>query len=105
MSDTVKLGDNEFQVHKIGENYKDEGGIYAFMKISGRQWTIMYIGQTQSLQDRLTTNLKQHQSYGCAVINGQSTHLATRIVPDGERVRLDLERYLINSYNPPCNLQ
>ena len=65
----------------------------------------MYAGEAEDLKDRLYTNLKQHHRYDCAVTNGKSTHLATRIVSGGKKARLDLETKLREDYDPPCNRQ
>lgn len=110
MADKLPLTDSNgnnhnFWLHPIGTNYKDEPGVYAFARNDSKAWTIVYIGETDSLKTRLTDQLKQHHRYQCAVVNEKATHLLTRIVAGGDQARLDLETGLRQAYEPACNRQ
>ena len=105
MSEKVDLDGVSFSVHRIGTNYKAEPGVYAFLRDNGDKWGVRYVGETDDLKDRLTINLLTHHRYNCAVTNGKSTHLATRIISGGKKSRLDLETRIRNRYDPPCNRQ
>lgn len=94
-----------FSVHPVGTNYKDAPGVYAFLRDDPDGWDAIYIGETESLKDRLTTNLLRHHQYDCAVKKNGATHIATRLVTGGRKARLDLETKLRNAYSTPCNEQ
>ena len=110
MADQLLLHDatgNKFKFyrHPIGTNYKDLPGVYAFVRDDGEQWTIVYIGEAESLKDRLFTNLKQHHRYQCAVETEGASDFLTRTVSGTDEVRLDLETRLRQNYDPACNRQ
>ena len=110
MAETLTLEDdrgnsNEFALHPIGTNYKEEPGVYAFIREENDAWTIVYIGETDDLKDRLTTRLKQHHRYQCAVVQEKASHLLTRIVGESDQARLNLETRLREHYDPVCNRQ
>lgn len=110
MADQLPLLDSsgteyKFGLYPIGTNFKDEPGVYAFVRNDSEAWTIVYIGETDSLKTRLTDQLKQHHRYQCAVVNEKATHLLARIVAGGDQARLDLETGLRQAYEPTCNKQ
>jgi excinuclease UvrABC nuclease subunit len=92
-----------FYLHEIGTDYKDEPGNYIFARLSNNTWVPIYIGETDSLKDRLYTNLTSHHKYDCAVNMNGATHFFTRITSGGEQARLDIETDLVHAFNPPCN--
>lgn len=92
---------NEYKywIYPIGTNFKDEPGNYIFAKqTSSGQWTPTYIGETQSLQDRLPN----HEKLPCVTRNGV-THIHTHITSGGQQARLAEETDLLRNFNPPCN--
>ena len=73
---------------------------YAFVKQeSTGKWTVLYIGQTENLQNRLTPS---HGKLSCAHRNGL-THYLAHTNTSGEASRLSEEQDLIDSYSPICN--
>ncbi len=91
-------------LRKIGTTYKDLPGVYIFVKLEIEKWSPIYVGETDSLKDRLTTNRENHHRYYC-VTNHGATHICTMVVEGGEQARLDIETDIRQSYQPPCNKQ
>ncbi len=90
-------------VHSLGTEFNEGwSGVYLFLKQEPFQsgYTILYVGQTASFAQRLNY-LTAHHKWACAEARG-ATNIMTLVVW-GERVRLALERDLIQTYDPPCN--
>lgn len=105
MANTINLAGIKFHVHPIGTRYKREPGVYAFLRQSGSGWGVLYVGEAESLYDRLTAGLRSHHRYDCAVKRSGATHIAARIVAGDRSVRLGLETALRSHFEPPCNRQ
>ena len=76
-------------------------GIYIFVAWDpGRGWVPLYIGQAESLKDRICAS---HECWAQAEGLG-ATHVLARCVPDAS-TRATEERRLIEAYNPPLNVQ
>ena len=86
-----------YQVYPIGTSFHDVAGNYIYAKQVGSQWQPCYIGQTNSLQNRLAN----HEKEACAKRHG-ATHIHVKATP-AERDRLAEEEDLIRLWNPPCN--
>ena len=71
-------------LRKIGASYKDLPGVYIFVKLEIEKWSPIYVGETDSLKDRLTTNRENHHRYYC-VTNHGATHICTMVVEGGLR--------------------
>lgn len=93
-----------FQVYPIDTQFLNLGGVYIFTKQSvDHQGKIsfqpLYIGQTNSLTQRLTPN---HEAWNTALRSGFDTLCV--YIDINESSRMSSERDLINNYNPPYNL-
>ena len=90
----------KYYVHPLGANFKDEGGNYIFCKKNPQgRWTPQYVGQTNSLKDRLG----HHEKEACAKRNG-ATHIHAHL-NSTESSRLVEEKDLVTNYKPTCNEQ
>lgn len=89
-----------YQVIDIKSGFKDEPGNYIYAKKEGTKenWVAVYIGQTSSLDERLSS----HNEETC-VKNKGATHIHAHINKDGESARKEEEKDLIKAHNPPCN--
>ena len=93
----------EFNVYSWGTNFKkDFGAVYFVTKRSkksdsGYSHTRIYIGQTEDMSTRFDNHHKQ-ECFGeydanCICVCGEQD----------EDKRLEIEKDLIDNYNPPCN--
>ena len=73
---------------------------YIFAREEQGYWVPIYIGEAESLIDRLA----QHEKMPCAVQNG-ITHIHVHVNFGGEFERLREESDLILNYSPICNRQ
>ena len=94
----------KFWLHPIGTNFKAVPGVYAFAKDGDDVLTILYVGETSNLKNRLYTNLENHDALPCVRQRGGDM-LLTRVVQGERQVRLDLETHLRHTFDPPCNEQ
>ena len=89
----------KYWIYPLDTNFKDEPGNYIFAKLtSAGQWTPVYIGETQSLRERLPN----HEKLPC-VSRNRGSHLHVHLTPGGQQARLAEETDLVRKYNPPCN--
>ncbi len=93
-----------FEVCSKDTQFLNIGGVYIFTKQSvdyqGKvSFQPLYIGQTNSLTQRLTPN---HEAWSIALTSGFNT-LCVHIDVN-ESSRKSSERDLLNNYNPPYNL-
>ena len=91
----------EFEVYPPDTRWSDTPGVYIFARYSApdRSWYALYIGETESFQDRLT---ESHEKLPCARRNGM-THIHVHQNYGGVTVRRAIEEDLIARWNPPCN--
>ena len=89
----------DFDLYSKDDNLPDGAGVYTFTKKVGTKHTLLYIGQTESFDDRPVSS--GHEKWNCAVRNGL-THIGLYIETN-EYTRKAIERELINKYNPVCN--
>ena len=89
---------NKYWVHSLDTTFKDTAGNYVFAKkTSSGKWTPVYIGETESLNDRLPN----HEKLPCVRQNG-GTHIHAH-TSGGQKVRREEESDLLANFNPPCN--
>lgn len=104
MSNTIqwegKSGNSyRYWVNPVDTSFKDEPGNYIFAEeVEPGRWRPVYIGQTESLADRLDNHPKED----CAVRNG-ATHIHAHTNPSGEEARRTEEQDLIAKWQPACN--
>lgn len=89
-----------YWVSRIDANYLDEPGNYIFAKVVNGYWVAVYIGQTNSLANRLNNHPKEP----CAIRNG-ATHIHAHTNHQGENARKVEEVDLIENWQPVCNVQ
>ena len=93
-----------FQAYTLGtETFNDIGGVYIFTREARNQhgdmkYYPLYIGQTNSFKDRLTTN---HEKWPCAIQN--DVNCLCVLVEDNTFSRRAIELDLLSKYNTPCN--
>lgn len=77
------------------------GAIYVFLhKKENNKYQILYIGQSKNPERRMS----DHEKWPCVTRHG-CTHIAIKKTPGGKTVRCNIEKDLIQHYNPPCNKQ
>jgi predicted GIY-YIG superfamily endonuclease len=90
----------KYWIYPINTEFKDSPGNYIFAKeAKPGHWSPVYIGQTNSLNTRLSA----HEKEACAKRNG-ATHIHAHM-SGGEAERLAEEKDLITRWKPPCNEQ
>jgi excinuclease UvrABC nuclease subunit len=93
-----------FETYPIGTRFNPMSGVYIFCReiISG-SWEALYVGETQSLEQRLNAGIRSHDGYVRALQAG-ATHIAA-IVVAGDAERLGIETDLRHGLNPSANAQ
>ena len=102
MDSCIWTGDSgkkyRYNIHPIGTALNDVPGNYIFARrLSQRKWQAIYIGETESMKDRLPN----HNDLPGILQNG-GTHIHTHITLDS-RARFDEETDLLTSIKTPCN--
>lgn len=93
-----------FELHPIGTNFLDLPGVYVFCRPSSPGFMeALYVGETDSFQDRLHTRLVDHDGYKRAC-RAQASHVAVMRVGNPTQ-RLWIETDLRHGLDPVCNLQ
>lgn len=93
-----------FQAYTLGtETFNDVGGVYIFTRKTRNlhgdiKYYPLYIGQTESLRDRLTAS---HEKWPCAVQN--NVDCLCVLAEDNTFSRRAIELDLLSKYNTPCN--
>ena len=89
----------EYWIHLIGATFKDSPGNYIFAKeTSPGRWTPIYIGETESLKDRLSN----HEKIPCVKRHG-GTHIHAHTNSSDVNARRAEESDLRAKWDPPCN--
>lgn len=94
----------ETEAFPIGTTFNSVSGVYILCYESpvGRWWAL-YVGEAQSLYDRLNANVSAHDGFERATGRG-ATHIAVvRTRSDAERLRIETD--LRHGLNPVCNRQ
>jgi len=96
---TSKTGQKfDFQAHPITANWNDAAGIYMFAsQDSSGNWTVYYVGQTDSFKNRLPT----HERWAEAVRSGATTVLACTVTV--QTMRDLVEKELCQQLQPNLN--
>lgn len=90
-----------FSTHNPYSAWKEVAGVYMFLNpLSNGNWGILYIGQTENFSKRLPPN---HECWDEAKRKGATAIGATVVMSAVER--LDLEKELIQRYQPSMNVQ
>jgi hypothetical protein len=89
----------EYAVLPFDAAWNDVGGVYIFVKWSGKKRVALYVGKADSFKSRLCAS---HECWSKAVALG-ATHVLARAV--SEPTRTNEERALIQAYDPPLNVQ
>ena len=83
----------------IGATFKDVPGIYIFAReISPGKWMPIYIGETESLHDRLSN----HDKMTCVKRYG-GTHIHAHTTFGSQGASAAEESDLLSKWDPPCN--
>lgn len=96
----------ETEVFPVGTQFNPVSGVYILCKPSAtfpNRWDALYVGETQSLYDRLNANASAHDGHKRASRSG-ATHIAV-VRASGNAERLRIETDLRHGLNPPCNKQ
>ena len=89
----------EYWIYPIGTSFKDSPGNYIFAKETAPdRWTPVYIGETDSLKDRLSN----HEKMPCVKRYG-GTHVHAHTGSADEKTRRAEESDLPAKWDPPCN--
>jgi excinuclease UvrABC nuclease subunit len=89
-----------FGVYPPRANWSDASGIYIFAKQTvDARWQAIYIGQALHFRDRLA----QHERAAEAFARGM-THIHAMVVR-AQQDRDLIERFLIQQFKPPLNVQ
>ena len=91
----------EYTVLPFEADWNEVSGVYMFVRWQpGSGWEPLYIGKADSFKNRLCPS---HECWSPAVALG-ATHVLVRCVPEA-LARADEERRLIETYDPPLNVQ
>ena len=94
----------QFEVFPVGTLFNSVPGVYIACRLPSAGWyQALYVGETQSVKDRLNGSANNHYGLRCAAHNGMS-HIAVMVVySDAERLRIETD--LRHGLNPCCNRQ
>lgn len=96
----------ETGVFDLATTFKPSPGIYILCRLvqlgTGSHLEALYIGEAESLENRLNTCREAHDGFQRALKMG-ATHICARLVSDGAAERLRIETDLRHAFNPPCN--
>lgn len=93
-----------FETHPFGKQFNPVSGVYIFCRqVTSGNWEALYVGETQSLKQRLNTGINAHAGYLRASRMGM-THIAALVVA-GDAERLRVETDLRHGLNPSANAQ
>jgi hypothetical protein len=93
-----------FETYPNGTAFNPVSAVYIFCReVSPGSWEALYVGETQSLENRLNANVFSHIGYGRAKRLGM-THIAALVVA-GEAERVRIETDLRHGLNPSANRQ
>ncbi len=99
---TGKSGtDYRFEVYPLGTEFVPLPGVYIFCVLTGGVYKALYVGETDSLYDRLNARLDDHDGFERARAYGVS-HVGAMLV-DNPTQRLRIEIDLRHGMNPVCN--
>lgn len=89
----------KYWIYTIDTTFKDVPGNYIYVKETSKgYWSPIYIGETDSLKERLSN----HEKMPCVKRHG-GKHIHTHSSASNEEVRRAEEIDLISKWDPPCN--
>ena len=89
----------QYWISPISMSFVDEPGNYIFVKeTSPNNWIPLYIGQTESLKNRLADHEKLLR-----VIRNGGTHIHAHTTSGSEQDRKEEEADLLAKLDPSCN--
>lgn len=97
MADIVNWNGNNFTIYTEDTTWNDVGGVYIFSGARNNSWVALYIGLTESFQNRHPN----HERWEEAKRNG-ATHIHAMVVRDAA-TREVIEKALIGHFQPPLN--
>lgn len=93
-----------FDVFPDGTRFNAVSGVYVFCRrIIFGGWEALYVGEAQSLEQRLNAGIGGHDGYKRAKTAGMTHVAAIRVSGDAERLRVETD--LRHGLNPQCNAQ
>lgn len=93
-----------FETYPVGTQFNPISGVYIFCRqVASGNWEALYVGETQSLKQRLNTGIGSHDGYARASRLGM-THIAALVVA-GDAERLRIETDLRHGLKPSANAQ
>ncbi|WP_425092022.1 hypothetical protein [Tropicimonas sp. S265A] len=93
-----------FKCYPDGQQFNPVSAVYILCsKQSPGVMQALYVGEAQSLQQRLNTGVSSHKGYARARDLGM-THIGVRVAAS-EQERLSVENDLRRGMRPPANLQ
>ena len=93
-----------FETHPVGTRFNPVSGVYIFcLEIASGSWEALYVGETQSFEQRLNAGIRSHDGFARASRLGM-THIAVLVVA-GDAERLRIETDLRHGLNPVANAQ
>jgi excinuclease UvrABC nuclease subunit len=94
----------EFETFPVGTQFNHVSGVYiACRRLITGNFEALYVGEAQSLFDRINSGAANHDGLKCAARNGM-THIGAILV-SGNAERLRVETDLRHALNPSCNKQ
>lgn len=89
----------KYWIEEMDTTFKNESGNYIFAKeTSPGRWSPIYIGETESLKERLSG----HEKLPCVKRHG-GTHIHAHTTTSSEKIRKTEEADLLAKWKPPCN--
>ena len=93
-----------FEIYPVGTLFYNVSGVYiACRGLYPGSFEALYVGEAESLHNRLNAGAKNHDGLKRAARSGM-THICAMIV-NGEAERLRIETDLRHGLNPSCNRQ
>jgi predicted GIY-YIG superfamily endonuclease len=89
-----------YHVYPFETKLKAEAGNYIYAKLVNGKWAPLYIGETDDLDNRMST----HEKRDCVRRNGV-THVHAHLTPGDRSIRLAEETDIRKNFNTPCNDQ
>lgn len=97
-----------FEVHDTSTIFLPVPGVYVLCRTSpivlGAHLEPLYVGESESLEDRLNTRRDAHEGFKRALAHGASL-ICTMRTSQWSTERLRIETDLRHGLNPICNLQ
>lgn len=98
-----RKGSYAFNLYSPDARFKPVPAVYVFGRFKanaagGSTYDVLYVGQTDSLADRIP----QHEKWPCVVEHGANTIGVHRDPDEDSRRRIEAD--LIEEHDPPCNI-